>query len=382
MSVSLEKHIKVTFSGFKDKDKTLNNLNEQLTILKNKLNEVNNLIDVNMKSDNDIYNDIEQKNNLQDQIKSLQQQIDNINNDQSEIEFISENGDFIEKYYDNSNDPTIETDTQKNLKETKIETSKNNSILKFFNIKQVDTSSVNQSQIKHFVENQYNNYRNGKITNSDYAVCSNCGSENIINTENNYIVCSVCGLVEQRNMIDQEQATKEVQSKTVYPYKRLNHFIEWLNQLQGKESVTIPMEIYDKITNELNKLGYTNKSEIKLQTIKFILKKYKMNKYYEHASYITSQISGNPPPTLDNDTEKYLKRVFIEIEKSFDKHCPNNRINFLSYSYVLHKIFQLHGNTKVLIYFPLLKSREKIKVQDKIWKEICKDLGWTFYPSI
>jgi hypothetical protein len=30
----------------------------------------------------------------------------------------------------------------------------------------------------------------------------------------------------------------------------------------------------------------------------------------------------------------------------------------------------------------LLKSRDKLKIQDKIWEKICEELDWPFYPSI
>ena len=32
--------------------------------------------------------------------------------------------------------------------------------------------------------------------------------------------------------------------------------------------------------------------------------------------------------------------------------------------------------------FPLLKSREKLRSQDKIWEAICADLKWEFISSI
>jgi hypothetical protein len=32
--------------------------------------------------------------------------------------------------------------------------------------------------------------------------------------------------------------------------------------------------------------------------------------------------------------------------------------------------------------FPLLKSREKLYMQDKIWQCICEDMGWEFIKSI
>lgn len=380
-NISLEKRVKSTYNDFKKIYNTTDDIKSQLIDLNNELIKINNDIELKKSNNTDIYELIKSKNEVSDKISDLKTKLSNIENNTMEMQFLQENGEFIDKYYDPNNDPIIEQNTKQELKIN----NKNNAkgILKFFTTtNNSEIKNINQTQLKYFVEKQYNNYINNVVTSNDFTTCENCGSENIINLEDNYIVCSVCGLVEPRNMVDQEQIIKESVIKTIYPYKRLNHFIEWLNQFQAKESIIIPMEIYNIITNELNKLGYTDKTKIKLQTIKFILKKYKLHKYYEHASYITSQLSGIPPPTLDSNTEKYLKRVFIEIEKSFNKHCPQNRINFLSYSYVLHKIFQLHGNTDVLIYFPLLKSKDKIKLQDEIWKNICKDLNWPFYPSI
>ena len=74
--------------------------------------------------------------------------------------------------------------------------------------------------------------------------------------------------------------------------------------------------------------------------------------------------------------------MFNQIQEPFDKHCPKNRKNFLSYSYTLHKFFQLLDKNEYLIYFPLLKSREKLFEQDEMWKNICKDLNWKFISSV
>ena len=74
--------------------------------------------------------------------------------------------------------------------------------------------------------------------------------------------------------------------------------------------------------------------------------------------------------------------MFKEIQTPFEKHCPKNRKNFLSYSYVIHKFIQLLNMNEYLVYFPLLKSREKLYQQDLIWKNICNDLNWQFINSI
>lgn len=74
--------------------------------------------------------------------------------------------------------------------------------------------------------------------------------------------------------------------------------------------------------------------------------------------------------------------MFDKIQEPFEKHCPKERINFLSYSYVLHKFFQLLGFDEYVKCFPLLKSRQKLRIQDETWKKICYDCGWEYYPSV
>ena len=119
-----------------------------------------------------------------------------------------------------------------------------------------------------------------------------------------------------------------------------------------------------------------------ISQIKSILKKLKLNDYYEHIPFIKSQITNKPAPTINRDTEDKLKKMFDQIQEPFEKHCPKSRINFLSYSYVLHKFCQLLELDDFIKSFPLLKSRQKLRTQDEIWKKICQECKWEFYPSV
>ena len=107
-----------------------------------------------------------------------------------------------------------------------------------------------------------------------------------------------------------------------------------------------------------------------------------MTQYYEHIQFIFSKITKIPPPTLTRDEEEEIKTRFKQIEEPFYKHRPSNRSNFLNYSFVIRKIFLIMGKPDHARYFNLLKSKEKLKCQDKIWAKICADLGWPFYPSL
>lgn len=155
-----------------------------------------------------------------------------------------------------------------------------------------------------------------------------------------------------------------------------------LSQIQGKETTEIPEEVYDSILLEIKKQKISNMADLTNEKIKEILKKLRLNKYYEHCAHIKHKLNGVPIPHLEPELEEQLRSMFKMIQPLFLKHVPAQRKNFLSYSYVLHKLLQLLGRTEYLSSFPLLKSREKLHLQDQIFKKICHDLGWEFIRSL
>ena len=93
-------------------------------------------------------------------------------------------------------------------------------------------------------------------------------------------------------------------------------------------------------------------------------------------------LNGIKAPKMPQVLEEKLRMMFRDIQAPFDKNCPSQRKNFLSYSYVLYKFVELLEEDEYLQYFPLLKSKEKLYQQDVIWKMICRDLQWEFIPTI
>ena len=198
------------------------------------------------------------------------------------------------------------------------------------------------------------------------------------------MICPECGyqellLVEQNRPILRAPSAKEGSHQS---YKRINHFREWCAQIQGKESTEIPEEIFEKILAEIKKEKITDLKKITNVKMREILKRIRATKYYEHGTYIINRINGVPTPHFSPELEERLCIMFKQVQAPFNKHCPANRVNFLSYSYVLSKLLQILGLHEYVAYFPLLKSREKLSAQDDVFKKICADLGWTFYPSI
>lgn len=218
---------------------------------------------------------------------------------------------------------------------------------------------------------------------SGFGICDDCGSEMMFSSNEALFNCPTCGNQEFVLMDSDKPSYKDPPREvSYYAYKRINHFNEWLAQFQAKECTDIPQEIYDQILLELKKERITQLDNLKAAKIREILKKIKANKYYEHVPHITNRLNGKNAPVMNREIEEKLRYMFKEIQPHFQKHCPKGRSNFLSYSYVLYKFCELLELDDYLPNFPLLKNRDKLYTQDKIWQKICEDLNWGFIRSI
>ena len=213
-------------------------------------------------------------------------------------------------------------------------------------------------------------------------VCDACGEDMKISINDATVSCPECGFHKLILMDSDKPSYKDPPREvSYYAYKRINHFNEWLAQFQAKESTEIPEEVFDNIQGQIKK-ERIQPSSLNRSKIREILKKLKYNSYYEHVPHILSRVNGHTAPVMDRETEEKLRYLFKEIQPSFQKHCPADRSNFLSYSYVLYKLCELLELDDFLHCFPLLKNRDKLYAQDKIWEKICKDLQWEFIRSI
>tara|TARA_B110000483_G_C18016381_1_gene473212 strand:- start:74 stop:889 length:816 start_codon:yes stop_codon:yes gene_type:complete len=267
--------------------------------------------------------------------------------------------------------------------ESKLNNDKKKTVLDALNNKKTENTNTDKSQLvdeylaltnsKHIKKNNKENLEICKICNTNLTclqheailLCTNCGYQELL-------------LVEQNRPILKQNA----KDTSHFSYKRINHFREWCNQVQGKESTDIPDEIFEKILGEIKKEKIIDPKTITYIKMREILKRLRINKYYEHINYILNRINGIPTPQFSAELEEKLCIMFRDIQGPFLKHCPKDRKNFLSYSYVLYKFFQILGLNDYLKYFPLLKSREKLYLQDQIWKNICIDLNYPIIPSL
>lgn len=395
INLSNENYDKI--NSIKNKIKTLENENINLDILNDELNYFvkNSDILLNYYKDDSKIDDIDEISDSEDNKQILNEDSD----------------DFLDKL--NSFDKNI----QKEVKQSKQKRRKNKeeeihskSILSFLSNTQpnIDEKNLDNAELqpsiiieKGTLKNQYLMINDPifsckKTKLSPIKICQTCSIEKTLIQSEGIYVCQKCGNFEYVIIESEIPSHKDsMNEKPKYPYKTINHLIERLNQFQGKQTTIIPQDIYTLIDVELKKM-LIEKEDVDPIIIKKILKKYRLNIYYEHCYLIFSNITGTPPPSLTRDEEEKVKNMFKIAEKTFKKKFkPENRSNCLNYSYTLHKLFLIVADfvkqngdldsynrmINIAKYFGLLKSRDKLKMQDLIWKKICIDLGWPYHPS-
>jgi len=352
---------------------------------------------------------------LEEEKQQLEAHIHKITSEEIMFDYFLKSGDILYEYYDSlssscasqGSSPCIES------KSTMVSSSLSNktksslfhpqfTILDFVHEKEEDDIVNKDSKHKirskqtllhkYLTIHNYDNTHHGSLLmEEDFSrieyinndICSSCHIEKHFYHQEAIYICHQCGNTESILVDTNRPSYKEPPRElNFYSYKRINHFNEWLAQFQAKETTDIPDEVYNKLLLEMKKERITNMASLTPSKMKVILKKLKLNKYYEHIPHIINNLNSIPPPIMTRETEETLRNMFKQIQAPFMKYCPNDRNNFLSYSYVLHKFCQLLNLDEFLICFSLLKSREKLHKHDQIWEKICQELGWQFIKSI
>ena len=295
-------------------------------------------------------------------------ELENIKCDpKNEIDYYLDTSLLLNEYYNNKN--------------SEVKVNKEITVLDFMNIKKEEPEKSND------IINEYMSIIDDTIlinsSNKNIEKCPQCSNVLILKNVDSKLLCEECGFTQTIIINSEKVSYKDPPRESSYfAYKRINHFNEWLAQFQAKETTDIPEEVYKGILDELKKNKFINIKELSYKNVREILKKLKFNKYYEHIPHIINIINGQKAPILTRQYEEQLRMMFKEIQTPFMTHCPADRKNFLSYSYVLHKFCELLELDDLLVYFPLLKSREKLQQQDQIWEKICGTLQWEYIPSI
>jgi hypothetical protein len=318
---------------------------------------------------------IEQIMDYRDKLRDITAEIKFLKS--KKVDYFLDNSRYIFDYFENKMD----------ISTGNVVTNKNKKLESFFKINSsVDNSNVIESKNNNIFQKYLSNIDetfldiNSFIRQTD--ICQSCYKGELIPMDDEgVLICNVC-FKNIQYLIENEKPSYKEPPKEVcfYAYKKINHFKEILAQFQGKETTQIPAEVIENLKYQIKK-ERIECSKLTYYKTKELLKKLGYNKYYEHINFIKDKL-GIKPPIISQELEETLCNFFMEIQYPYAKHCPDYRVNFLHYYYVLYKLFELLGETQYLPEIPMLKDREKLIEQDTIWKKICEELDWEFIATI
>jgi hypothetical protein len=350
----------------RQKIKQIDNKKKSHEKISHALNKVNDdLFKIDKLRESNAFFDLDKRADLLNQKKKLEEELDCMNNNMDEINYYDLTGDLLTEYY--------------TIRDTKQITEIKN-ILEYLKPHSNLKKASSASNTKAVLFDKFCQRIEGVRVNKDDGTnrikyCENCDIEKTLVIEESSYICPECGNMEFV-IIDEDKQIKEYS-----PYRRVNHFKEWLNQLQAKEITEISEEIFENIVIELNKYKNIDLLSIGRDKMQDILKKLGYNKLYEHIPFILNKLIGVDPPKIDRETEDKFIEMFTIIQEPWELYKPKGRKNFLSYPYILYKFSELRERDDLLKYFPMLEP-PKLMEQDLIWQKFCRHLKWEYYPTV
>lgn len=294
------------------------------------------------------------------------------------IDYFLDNSKYVFDYFEN----------KKNISEGDCESKNVTKLNTFFKIdnEEEETKKSAENSNTNIIKEYLSNVDNAFLDVNKYVyatdVCQQCFKGELIPIEDEgVLICNKCHN-SVRYLVENDKPSYKEPPKEVcfYAYKKINHFKEILSQFQGKETTQIPEPVIHDLQLQIKK-ERIELTDLTYYKCKDLLKKLGYNKYYEHINFIKNKL-GIKPVVISQELEEILCNFFMEIQYPYAKHCPDYRVNFLHYYYVLYKLFELLDQTTFLIHIPMLKDREKLIEQDTIWKRICDELNWEFIATI
>lgn len=374
----LQKH-NMRLEEFEKKNQNLNDINKKIKDIENEIKKLSSNISKDETTNKTI-------SNLNHKIYKYKLQLQKLLKEKNTYNFTEEHNYILESSYIMQEYVTLE---EKELQLLQINdlSLENSTLLNEINVKK---NQLTDLYLTKFDQNYLLNNNTKKYILRENLDCTKCNVK--FSVENSFLVCPNCGIckttVEQANELSYKEM-QEIDYRPQFTYDKMSHLDDWLKRFQAKENRSIPQEVLDKVILETKKERIQNLNTLTEDKIKRYLKKLNLNDYYDNVIGIINRINGRPPFKLTQEIENKIKSMFQQIQEPYEKFKPSGRKNFLSYSYTLHKFFQILGLHEFAKYFPLLKSTDKLRQQDDIFKKIVghmsqtdKNTKWVFYPSI
>lgn len=200
-------------------------------------------------------------------------------------------------------------------------------------------------------------------------ICPRCGHSNIKKTRKNKI-CNNC-------FITIEKKTDEIHNKKNI-YKRINNLFKIINKINNNNEMNMNTHDIDKIKKSIILSNIENPTPT---DIKNVLKKMKMQKYYNFIPKIYSIINNIKIPTIKQNIRDIIQEDFEIAESVWYEIKPSEKKNLINYNYIIRKILELHNFKELCPFLIITNDSDKLFTFDNYWYKICEKTGWKYISS-
>jgi len=231
-------------------------------------------------------------------------------------------------------------------------------------------------------------------TGFQHQTCSLCDSRNLTESTEftGVIICLDCGIQETTLNLANSIRLNHNDSKRVnicakYSYDKKSHFLNCINQYQGKQKSGIEPNIITMIENELDKYNLIDHSKktkrtkfknVSKEHIFLFVKELRLTKCYGDINLIHHLITDTPLNDISHLTEKLLQD-FDQFVQMHHKLYPTDteRKNF-NYQHLLYQLLTRHKYSCNANEFNFLKTVDRKYYHDEICRTIFENLGWNY----
>ncbi len=221
--------------------------------------------------------------------------------------------------------------------------------------------------------------KSGDVSNN---ICS-CGEPYSIESKTSEYICKECGNTEKLYGVvfeDEQFFYQEGQRTKHGKYDPTKHCDIWIDRIQAKENVSIPVKVINGIKRCI-KRDSIYLSDLNCPMIRQYLKALKYTMYNNHVPHILYMITGQMPEQL-TDSELQLLRFYFSLTiQIYNRIKPDNKLNCLYYPFFIYKIIEqllkdvshVYRRRNILSCIHL-QARDTLIESDNTWKMICSEI--------
>jgi hypothetical protein len=196
------------------------------------------------------------------------------------------------------------------------------------------------------------------------------------------MICTNCGFQDNTRKLLSSMKISHSDSERInicskYTYEKRSHFINCIDQFQGKTKTEIEPAALRLLHDEMTKYRLTPSTLTKEHVLLFI-KDLKLSKYYGDINIIYHKLTGKELHDISHLID-HLKDDFDTFVKVYYKLYPQEteRRNF-NYQQLLFQLLSRHKYPCASSDFNFLKTIERKTYHEDICKQIFEILGWNY----